>query len=301
MAMGKLLLHQAKTHDESQQKRLWSSQDVSEEGHGPNIDHQNDHHRGNDVRLFTTQFEDIYDWENVYPFRDDPQTFMNDPVVVLRLETFTTSMSSQILYFYDDPGAADHPQFLQQAVCAYISLARDQRIPVVSYFYTLSYERPPRNRTRESTELCAAMYSMLKQLINLLPSDFVARKGMFTDDALKELDGTLKIWNLALELFVESVDCLKLPLLLFVVGGLNLVEDDPRSYTHTKATSLVCQLRSVVEAQRKGRVIKVLFSTAGLSHVLSSQLEDAESMCCRVPTPDSSSGILNRVMEEYLM
>lgn len=284
LAMSNLLIQQAKTQEESKQLQIAiseSSCELSEEGNGPGTDYQGQHYRGMDVGVFTTHLEEFHDWEKVYPFHHDPQTILDDPVVVARLENFTTSMSSQILYLYDEPYAADHPHFLQQAVGAYILFARQQCIPVVSYFCTPPHEKPPANRTRESIELCSAMYSMLRQMINLLPSDFVARKAMFTEAALNELDGKLTTWNQALEMFTELVDCLGLPVILFVIDGLNLVEDHPRSHTFAKATSLVCRLRSIVEMRAKSRMVKVLFSTEGTSHILSSQLNDADSMCCR--------------------
>lgn len=312
------------------------------------LEHHHHHYRGLDGKLRTTHFEDVFDWDKVYPFPDtgppeDAEVLLTDRLVVTRLDAFTTSMASQVLYLHDESFATDHPNFLQQAMGAYIALARDQCIPVVSYFCRLAHTRPKGamaasasssssssdspslspKRTRESVELCAALYAMLRQLINLLPADFTttttsgrgsscssrgeavaAAASLFTEDGLKGLDGTLRTWDRAVDLFAELVRCLKLPLLLFVVDGINLVEDDMDRYTLAKIDRLVCRLRSLVEegqaaqAQRKGEeeeqeeeeegslttttsIVKVLFSTAGLSRVLCSRLEEADSMNCR--------------------
>jgi hypothetical protein len=248
--------------------------------------------KGADVKFESRHLEDYFTWEHVYPFSDASLPLLGTATFVSRLGTFTTAMESQVLYAhsrYQEEGM----NLLQQSAAEYISLAREAGVPVVSYFCQLTPEEPPVNRTRESVELSALLCAMIRQLIHLLPADFHSPALAFNAERFAILDGTLRTWDHAIGLFVELAGCVRLPILLFVIDGLNLLEDDFEYSTHGKLEQLIECLMGLVSSSSSegdGRVVKVLFTTAGLSGPLCRELDDKDLVSCDTPSP----GVMGR-------
>lgn len=200
-------------------------------------------------------------------------------------------MESQILYAH----AQYRPEglnLLRLSAAKFIALAREHKIPVVSYFCRLSgplsdEDSMPDAQERESTELISLLYSMIRQTIDLLPVDedvtspFPATD--FSEMRFSGLDGTLDTWDTAVELFCDLIASVHLPLLLFVVDGLNLLEDDPGNTTSDRIEALIRGLRDLTQPQMMtGPKVKLLFTTAGLSSTLCRELEDTQVIACNV-------------------
>ncbi len=225
------------------------------------------HMRGPEVKLETSHLEDYFDWEHVYPFSETPSSQLSDEIYTARLNYFTTTTQSQILY------ASGHHQaeglnLLRQSAATYISLAREARVPVVSYFCSLSHSEAPRNRTRESVELSALLYSLIRQLIELLPAELTSPVAAINGARIATLDGTLRTWDQATRFFVDLVDCVRLPLILFVIGSINVLEDDLQGGTTGKLENLVGCLKHLSSSMDDDRMVKILFTTAGVSRSL---------------------------------
>ena len=69
----------------------------------------------------------------------------------------------------------------------YSALARKASIPVVSQFCTLPMGKPPRGRTREEVALVALVYSLIRQLIDLVPLT-MEDGSKFEQDRFQQLD-----------------------------------------------------------------------------------------------------------------
>ncbi|KAI1129036.1 hypothetical protein F5Y10DRAFT_239073 [Nemania abortiva] len=233
-----------------------------------------------DIRLGSRHLEDFFDWEHVYPYEEPPLLAPADPEFVTRLNDFTAKTEPQILYACRRYlGETLDP--LRMSAAVYISLARKADIPVISYFCQLSHDEPPSGRTRETIELSALLCSMIRQLVNILPGQLSAEAPILSLQTLSEIDGTLRTWEQAISLLRDLVVCVRLPLLLFVLDGLSLLEHDLEDVMEPKMKSLVGCLKNIVETSKKeGRIVKVLFTTAGLSGVLCRELNEEDILVC---------------------
>lgn len=241
--------------------------------------------RGADVKFISRGLEDYFEWEHVYPFSELPGPLLADTAFVARLNSFTTMMKSQILYAhgqYQPEGS----NLLRQSAAGYISLAREARVPVVSYFCRLSNQAPTGSRTREAEELIALQYAIIRQLIDLLPAEFACSSPAFHEARFSSLDGTLQTWEQATTLFVDVARCVNLPLLLFVIDGLNLVDDDFEHSTDREVGRLVACFKDLAGSGKNSQcIVKVLFTTAGLSGMLCRGLDEKDQITCDTSSP----------------
>ncbi|KAI1740429.1 hypothetical protein F4680DRAFT_419428 [Xylaria scruposa] len=241
-----------------------------------------------DIRLESRHLEDYFDWERVYPFEEPPLSAPADPEFVTRLNAFTAKTESQILYVCRRYlGETSDP--LQMSAAVYIALARKAEIPVISYFCRLSHDEPPSGRTRETIELSALVCSMIRQLVNILPGQLAAEAPNLGLQRFSEIDGTLRTWKQAISLLQDLVVCVRLPLLLFVLDGLSLLEYDSEDVIETGLRMLVNCLKNIVETSKKeGRIVKILFTTAGLSGALCRELDEEDILICKGSSPYES-------------
>ncbi|KAI0186131.1 hypothetical protein EV127DRAFT_472894 [Xylaria flabelliformis] len=241
-----------------------------------------------DIRLESRHLEDYFNWEHVYPFEEPPLSTLADPEFVTRLNTFTAKTESQMLYvcrrYLEE---TSNP--LKMSAAVYISLARKAEIPVISYFCRLSHDEPPSGRTRETIELSGLLCSMIRQLINILPGQLAAEAPRLDLQRFSEIDGTLRTWKQAISLLGDLVVCVRLPLLLFVLDGLSLLEYDSEDVIEPKLRMLIICLKNMVETSKKeGRIVKILFTTAGLSGALCQELEEEDVLVCEGSSPYES-------------
>jgi len=199
-------------------------------------------------------------------------------------------MESQVLYAFGRY-QPEGPNLLRFSAAQYVSLAREHGIPTISYFCRLSAETPPRNRTRESVELSSLLYSVIRQIVDLLPAEFTAPSVDLGEDRFAGLDGTLRTWEQAIRLLSDLISCLQLPQLLFVLDGFNLLEDDFDYTPSAKAEELVRMLTGLVDDPnpKNPSIIKVLFTTAGSSTVLCRELHSARVVGCGGPNSPRES------------
>ena len=239
---------------------------------------------GNNIMFESRHLENYFSWGHVHPplpYTENPYALLAEATFVEKLDSFTTAMESRVLYAhvpYQTEGA--NPLLL--SALGYISLARDAAVPVISYFCELSDDDPPPNRTRQSVELSALLYAMMRQIINLLPGDLSGLMPASPCSALSALDGTLRTWNEALALFEVLLSCVRLPVLIFVLDGLNELEDDLEHSTDEELESLVrclCRLAAPSTAAQE-RMVKIMFTTSGLSEPLCRILDGREVVSC---------------------
>lgn len=136
-------------------------------------------------------------------------------------------MESQVLYVHGW-ASAQGMGILQHSALVYKTLAKEAGVPVISYFCNLSNENPPANRSRETMELSAMLYAIMRQLINLLLAQNADNAFPLSEAKLSSLDGTLRTWSDALSLFEDLVRAVHLPLLIFVIYSINVFENDVR-------------------------------------------------------------------------
>jgi hypothetical protein len=97
------------------------------------------------------------------------------------------------------------------------------------------------------------------------------------------MDGTLRKWDEALSAFQQLIIAVRLPMLLFVIDGINVLEDEFESSTKRQLRSFVSclqRLTSATPAADGKSIVKVLFTTSGLSATLSDSLDDSGILHC---------------------
>ncbi|KAH7322622.1 hypothetical protein B0I35DRAFT_476554 [Stachybotrys elegans] len=239
--------------------------------------------RGTDVKLASAHFEDYFDWDRVYPFTEGPRPPLVDIMFASRLRDFTITMQSQIMYVQSQNSSTGlNP--IHQTMAEYISRAREKRIPVVSYFCDPSAREVPYGRSAESMELCALLYSLIRQLIQLVPAELPPSTPPLHEQILA-LDGTLRTWEEGLELLGSLVRCLDVPLLLFIVDGVNTLEDE--ELQGSRFDMALRQLITCLEALTRevlpgDRMIKVLFTTTGPSQSLCDEMDERDIVACNM-------------------
>lgn len=233
-----------------------------------------------EIEAQTHRLETYFDWLDVHPLADSAHSLLADAAFVGRLNAFTTTMDSQILYAHGRY-RPESSSILQQSVAAYISLARNAGVQVISHFCSLPTEEPPKNRTRQAIGLTGLIYSLIRQIAILLPTSRDPESVVPVGDGPSSLDGTLRTWGKALSLFAHLAENLLSPILVIVIDGLNTLEDDLEHSTDEELDELVhCLMRLVDDSRKAGRMVKVLFSTAGISEPLSRELDEGDQFSC---------------------
>lgn len=239
-------------------------------------------YRGSDIAVHSAHLEDLFSWTHVDPFSETgvPTPLLSEATFVSRLRAFANNtVASQILYAHGPYYQNDSENILRRSSAGYASLAREASVPVVSYFVELSHEEPPANRTRETVELTALICALIRQVVDLLPAQFESSARM-DQERFAELDGKLRTWDQAVEIFADLVQCVQMPIVLFVIDGLNFVEDD---FLERKIEKLVNCFEDLTRIEDK--VIKIMFTTAGLSGALSRRLRDGDMFACQTASP----------------
>lgn len=232
-----------------------------------------------DIKSAAQRLERYCNFPHVFPYGEATGGLLAEANFVSKLEDFTTAMDSRILYAYSRY-QAEESRLLFDSTAAYVTFATARGIPVVSYFCELTPDAAPSGRTRESVELCAMLYTMIAQVIDYLPEELEAPEPSFTREYLAGLDGTLRTWDAAIGFFEDLLAAVRVRVLLFVVHGLNLLEDDLRGSTTGKLDQVVGCLRSLVRAGGSDRIVKILFTTSGLSKPLIAGIEEHETVSC---------------------
>jgi hypothetical protein len=154
------------------------------------------------------------------------------------------------------------------AMC--VDFANKAKLPVISYFCQLSRDKSLRpGNTRESQELVALTYSLIRQLIERLPAQLECESD-FGGERFSRLDGTLKTWNDAVEALNDLLQFT--PTILYcIIDGFQWL-DDPSTDKFLK--ELVKVFRGA--ALPSSNCFKVLITTTGRSRSLLGELSPTE-------------------------
>lgn len=242
-----------------------------------------------DILLHSAHLADFYDDRQTSPFFPTPSnslpTFLADAAAVSRIHFLTTSPTSSILHVRF-PWEAAHETQASLLASRYATASRAAGVSVISFFCRLSRADPPAGRTRETVALVALAYAAIRQLAEMLPeSEGEAGGGRgrsgdatFGPARVAALDGTLRTWDGALEPLRDLVDANDEPLLYVVVDGVHLLEDASRGSMREALGRLVVLLRRVVEERTERYLVRILFTTVGLSRVLNAVLDGRDDV-----------------------
>ncbi|KAH8658137.1 hypothetical protein BX600DRAFT_500135 [Xylariales sp. PMI_506] len=252
---------------------------------------------GTEIKINSKNLEDYFTWEHVYPFSENqpqPMSTLADERLVARMTNFTIATTSQILYAIEPyqvgHGSMSRPT-LRRTSGAYAALVRETGVvPVITYFCELTHSPTPTVASGAATELTALLYAMIRQLLELVPAELDPSAPLLMAERFAALDGTLGSWDLGVQVLIDAFTCVQLPFVLFVIDGLNLLEnfdDSPEGRDiNVKLGQLVRTLRSLVESSRNnGSVVKIMLTTSGASRSLCESLADADVVRCSRPSP----------------
>lgn len=232
--------------------------------------------REQDIQLWSAHLEDHYSSEQIYPFPDAPEEFYAERAFVSRLSEFTTRLESQVLYAMARFRASGL-NLLRLSAAKYAVLARTNDVPVISFFCLPLSDDPG-----QQIDL---LYALIRQIVELL-QDGTLTSAQLTERKVKTLEGTVDTWDTALQLFSEMVRNIRLPQLVFVIDGTNLLEDDSDHAAQERMRGLVRALKELAcPGAVKDCIIKVLFTTAGLSTCLCEELDSHQMVACDVSSP----------------
>ena len=196
--------------------------------------------------------------------------------VVSALEDWATS-GSQFLCIVGQNSLVDMPSTTMLSR-EYLESANHAKVPTISYFCELprGLAKLEPGVTEEMSGLISLTYALIRQLIELLPS-FISYTKKLGAHRFEKLDGSVESYNEAIILLKELLDIAP-PMLLCVVDGLESLDD--RSTT-SHITAFVNAFRDHQSykgllSSSSARVLKVLFTTTGISTTLLTNLDDDE-------------------------
>lgn len=232
--------------------------------------------RDQDIKLWSAHLEDYYNSEQIYPFPDTPQEFYAETAFVSRLGEFTTVLESQVLYAMTRFQPLGH-NLLRLSAAKYAGLARANDVLVVSFFCLPLSD--------DTNQHIALLYALIRQVVELLDDSTLASEQV-TEERIKTLEGTVDTWETALQLFNEMVRNIRVRQLLFVIDGINLVEDDSDDATEERVRGVVRALKGLACPNAvRNCIVKVLFTTAGRSSCLCDELDSDQMVVCDVSSP----------------
>lgn len=242
-----------------------------------------------DIKLWSAHLEDYYSNEQIFPFPDTPREFYAETAFVSRLSEFTTALESQVLYTMTRYQPLGH-NLLRLSAAKYAGLARANDVPVISFFCSPLSE--------DTHQHIALLYALIRQVVELLDDSALASEQV-TEERIKPLQGTVDTWETALELFTEMAKNIRVRQLVFVIDGVNLVEDDSSHANEERVRGLVRALKGLACPDAvKDCIIKVLFTTAGRSSCLCDELDSDQMIVCDV---SSTVGTVSRKSRRFLL
>lgn len=214
-------------------------------------------------------------------FGNDQQVLDLDPDVrlladadtVFALAEWTKSVKSQVIAV----ACRLTPCHTSLISTCYVSLARQNKIPIISHFCSL----PPRGEGATAGKgLVALAYSLARQLIELLPPVLDCDSTCdLSPDRFRKFDGTLASWKEVLSV-IDTLLYFAPPVLFCVIDGLHLLEDSStQSHITSLVHTLVTHTKRWVSATAKTPnmnpqklLLKVIFTTAGPPRSLLSEM-----------------------------
>ncbi|KAL1847380.1 hypothetical protein Daus18300_013965 [Diaporthe australafricana] len=190
-----------------------------------------------------------------------------NPEVISRITDWSKGQAVPLLWI--DGPAMDYEEErnpLTMLAAQLIDLTARSRLHVISYFCELS--RIVDVAERETQATVAMIYSLIRQLIELLPPEFEASADL-SEARFRHLDGTLKSCGEAMLIFQDLLDVVPAATVFCIIDGLHLMDD----------ARVEQSLRLFLQQLRSGDgKLRVLFTTSGRSACLSKELKIEETL-----------------------
>lgn len=229
---------------------------------------------------YSADLEDFFDRDKVVlPANHEETGYYVDSGVSPHLQSWITTTESALLYTASME-AEYEPNVLTHAAAQYCQLAREAGLPLCSFSCSLSDAEPPNGRTRETIELVALVYSLIRQLIEILPVDRINRSPSLQDSSFKCLEGTLHTFDEALDILEALLTSTGQPIVVIVINGIELLDDISHESTAYYLEKLINLLKKYVEDEAVKCILKIWFVSGGISQALLENLATDQIVLC---------------------
>jgi hypothetical protein len=220
------------------------------------------------VQLNSKTLEDFFEVDSgIVPF-DLTGPYYVEEEIATSLKHWTRNPESQVLCIVG-PSRYSMPSSLALLSAYHVSLSNLANIPIIHHICVLPQVEAFDGTTREAGGLVALVYSLIKQLVGLLPPEIDGNYD-FTVDRFCGLDGTLNTWKEAISVLNDLLD-LSPPNLSCVIDGLQQLDDESTD-NHLKVMISALRRQTKAEHLTSSNVSKLLFTTAGISRALMDSL-----------------------------
>lgn len=218
-----------------------------------------------EVALNCRHMEDFFSRDRVRLHANDSTPMPFEPEAISRITDWSKGAAVPMLWI-DGPvmDCEEEHNPLTMLAAQLIELTAASRLHVISYFCELS--RTVQAAERETQATVALIYSLIRQLIELLPPEFQAPVD-FSEARFRHLDGTLKACGEAMRMFQDLLDLVPAATVFCFIDGLHLMDDQR---VEEPLQLFLRQLRC-----GNGKV-RVLFTTSGRSACLAKELKVEE-------------------------
>lgn len=201
--------------------------------------------------------EDYFHRDRVrLPISEDDSTRVSEETI-LQLSEWIEDDSTRMLWLEGDSDESeDLDNYMSKIAASFIKMVAAADMPVLSHFCELRRGEPLRHtNTPEVQAVMALVYSVLRQLIELLPPELNTNADL-SEEAFRCLNGTMATWDDALGVFQDLLEEIPEPLFC-VIDGIHWLDD-------RSTNQALDQLLKVLENDK----LKILFTTSGRSSTL---------------------------------
>ncbi|KAJ0123668.1 hypothetical protein J7T55_012135 [Diaporthe amygdali] len=220
-----------------------------------------------DVALNSRHLEDYFSRDRVRLHANDSAPMPFEPETISRVTDWSNGEAVPMLWI-DGPvmDCEEERNPLPMLTAQLIELTARSHLHVISYFCELS--RSVEAAEREAQATVSLVYSLIRQLIELLPPEFEAPVD-FSEARFRRLDGTLKSCDESMQMFEDLLNLVPAATVFCFIDGLHLVDDK------RVEESLQLFLRQL---RRDNGKLRVLFTTSGRSACLAKELKVEETL-----------------------
>lgn len=240
--------------------------------------------------IASASLEDFFDRANTQ-LRESSESpgLMVNSSIAHRMKSWVMATESQMLYTAGTD-ALDNDHENSTAASHYARMARENGIAVCTYSCSLNGLDPPKGRTRETIELVALVYSLIRQLIELLPSVVSVEDARFLNQSWPTLDGTLDTFPQALKVLDALLGSTDHAILILIIDQIDVLDD--RTYRSSeKWLDRLIELLIKNVHRKSQSALKIWFVSNGSSAALFMALDANEIAVSSPPRRKGGKGI----------
>lgn len=231
------------------------------------------------IELYSKHLEDYFNRNDTRPSAEMQTVFFANSEVVLALQEWTSDMKGPI-FCVSGPAEAARPSSTSVLAAQYVSRAARTKIPFIVHFCSLLREPIKSTMTLEACALISLTYSLIRQLVELVPLELPLEAPSLTSERFSSLDGSLGSWSEAMRT-LEDLLSLAPPLFFILIDGIQWLDDKSTDKHLQEFFALLRRVSETTSTSSKDtvqrqRTIKILFTTTGASRALTPNLSRRE-------------------------